>query len=91
MLITTYHTPSSTKAHEGTLTICIRKSKYGIKKYLGSSNGVGKSVTRVNVGSAIVWSMLCSFPDRWEIKFDTQRTLEIDVPTRRNHAHAQTK
>lgn len=61
-LITTYHTPSNTSPQLAASTTCALIKIYGIRKYRGSSNGVGRSVGRTNTGSNKLCRMVCSRP-----------------------------
>jgi hypothetical protein len=55
-LIRVYQTPSRTNPHVGTSDTCARSNIYGIKKYRGSSSGVGSKVGVTIMGSRSVCS-----------------------------------
>lgn len=53
-LIIVYQPPSTTIPNVETSLTCARSNIYGIKKYRGSSKGVGSSVGTMNTGKSKV-------------------------------------
>jgi hypothetical protein len=61
-----------------------------MRKYLGSNNGVGSKVGRINTGRIKVWSKVCLMPATFKsTKIDQWK--DVHTPTRKNHAQAQAR